>query len=194
MNITTPYGWSGTLSNFLDLSNASFIQKLNNHLQNCMNINPDQNQISAWVNCYDFLQKYIPNLIQHNPEAKDWTIIFEYELPRERGRRPDVVILAGSQIFVIEYKVLTRSNRAFIDQVSAYARDLEHYHAASHGRDVFPILNRTRAFSLHDRDGEVFIISPDNLPNLFSDLYFSGVDDPIDPATWLNSDYAPYLP
>ncbi len=105
--------------------------------------------------------------------------------------RPDIVILAGSQIFVIEYKDLSRPNRASIDQVSAYARDLEHYHAASHGRDVFPILNLTRAISQHDRVSEVLIVSPDILPNLLSDLYVSSTDNPIDPDTWRNSDYAP---
>ena len=115
MNNNNSYGWAGPLSSFLDLSNVSFIQSLREHYNSCMNINPDQNQISAWVNCYDSLQEYIPDLLQNKPESKDWTIIFEYELPRERGRRPDVVILAGSQIFVIEYKDFSRSNRASID-------------------------------------------------------------------------------
>ena len=32
---------------------------------------------------------------------RDGYIIFEYELPRERGRRPDVVILIGGTIFVL---------------------------------------------------------------------------------------------
>ncbi len=81
---------------------------------------------------------------QPDPRAKDWAVIFEYELPRERGRRPDVVILTGSQVLVLEFKETAALQRAHVDQVAAYARDLRHYHAASHGMLVDPVLVLTR--------------------------------------------------
>ena len=31
-------------------------------------------------------------------------LVFEYELPREKGRRPDVLLLSGRNLLVLEFK------------------------------------------------------------------------------------------
>src|SRR5205823_5830561 len=94
--------------------------------------------------CFVVLQQQLRLLTENHPQTKDWTIIFEYELPRERGRRPDVIILAGDTILVLEFKDYATVLQAHIDQVAAYVRDLQHYHAASHHRHLVPILVLTQ--------------------------------------------------
>jgi hypothetical protein len=64
----------------------------------------------------------------------------EYELPLEGERRPDVVVLTGDVVCVLEFKSSVAASIADLDQVRAYARDLGDYHKESHGRRVVPIL------------------------------------------------------
>ena len=70
-------------------------------------------------------------LVKRHPEARSWGLIFEYELPRERGRRPDVVVLTGCSLNVIEFKGRHFAEQSDLDQVGAYGRDLAEYHAGS---------------------------------------------------------------
>ena len=44
------------------------------------------------------------NASRANPSAAEWSVILEYELPMEGGRRPDVVVLAGETVIVLEFK------------------------------------------------------------------------------------------
>ena len=66
--------------------------------------------------------------------------MLEYELPREGGRRPDVVVLQNGRIVVFEFKSTDKPCRADVDQVAAYARDLANYHSACAGIPVNPAL------------------------------------------------------
>ena len=59
------------------------------------------------------------------PGAGEHGTVLEYELPREGGRRPDVLMLGNGVIAVIEFKSSSRNLRADIDQVAAYARDIK---------------------------------------------------------------------
>ena len=73
------------------------------------------------------------------------TVFFEYSIPR-MGRRVDVVVLLGSVVFAIEFKVgASRFERADIDQVWDYALDLANFHETSHDRYIAPILVATQA-------------------------------------------------
>ena len=69
-----------------------------------MNCPSDESQNAAWAHSFDILQTELKELVLLKPFFGDFSIIFEYELPRERGRRPDVVILGSSTIFVLEFK------------------------------------------------------------------------------------------
>ena len=55
-------------------------------------------QKRAWHSCFQVLQHQLCDL------GGDPYLIFEYELPRERGRRPDVIMLACGTIVVLEFK------------------------------------------------------------------------------------------
>lgn len=180
-----------SLSQFLTMSLDAFIDALNKHHRKVMNMPPDEGQLTAWQNCFISLQQYLPELLTTRPVSKDWMLIFEYELPRERGRRPDVILLAGSTILVLEYKDFQTPLQAHIDQVAAYARDLSHYHACSHGRRVIPILVPTQTTFLKAQRDEVYITSPDRLPDLIDSLVTDDQTSSINPIEWLNADYAP---
>ncbi len=109
-----------------------------------MGVPASEAQMDAGRGEYEILGAALRELAASAARAREWAIIFEYELPRERGRRPDVVILTGSQVLVLEFKETTALQRAHVDQVAAYARDLGHYHAASHDKLVDPVLVLTR--------------------------------------------------
>jgi hypothetical protein len=87
-----------------------------------MQMLPEAGQTRAWEHCFDLLQRYMGILIDLLPGASDWTMIFEYELPRERVRWPDLVILADDAILVLEFKNFNTALQAHIDQVAARLR------------------------------------------------------------------------
>ena len=64
-----------------------------------------------------------------------YSAILEYQLPME-ARRPDVVLLLGGPVLVLELKGKSRANRVDLDQAAAYARDLRGYHRECADREV----------------------------------------------------------
>ena len=123
--------WYGSVKNFLSLDKTDFINQLSNHLKSLLNLRPSSSQLNAWKNCFDVLTESLCEIEAYR--TIDWSLIFEYELPRERGRRPDIVLLSPSSILILEFKDYSRSSKAAIDQLNAYSRDIEHYHYESRG-------------------------------------------------------------
>lgn len=103
---------------------------------------PEQDR--AWKDSIPLIRDAARNTTTSHPPAADHAVIFEYELPREGGRRPDIVLLENGAVVVVELKGKDRPTLADIDQVAAYARDLRNYHSATHGREVRPVLVPTR--------------------------------------------------
>jgi hypothetical protein len=192
MDLKNPCGWSGTIHDFLTLSKPHWLLSMQEHHQRCMNCPADQSQILAWDHCFDILQKELKQLVRIKPAIAEYAIIFEYELPRERGRRPDVVIL-GPCVFVLEFRDYAKLLAAHSDQVAAYARDLKHYHAASHHYTVLPILILARSRDLIHRDEDVLVISPDHIADVFDVEVEPGNGPRIDPQQWITAEYAPLL-
>jgi hypothetical protein len=188
--IDKPCGWSGFISDFLTLSKDDWLNALQKHHQRCMNCSADQSQLLAWDHEFDLLTKELKQLLQVKSIVGTYTIIFEYELPRERGRRPDVIIL-GSSIFVIEFKDYANILQAHIDQAAAYARDLRSYHAASQQSKVVPILVLARAKDMITLKNDVIIISPDRIADIFYVESKMEIGSFIDPAMWIAADYSP---
>ncbi|NJO81038.1 MAG: hypothetical protein HC827_22745 [Cyanobacteria bacterium RM1_2_2] len=138
------YGWMGTIPHFLATTTASWLEILQSNYQALYQQQASATQRQAWQDCGEILQQQLGRLVQLRPESTDWTLIFEYELPQEGGRRPDLVLLAAGHILVFEFKQKSKPVAADLDQVAAYARDLAEYHQASHLRSVTPILVPTR--------------------------------------------------
>jgi hypothetical protein len=101
--------------------------------------------IDAWNTQLPVLQSAIGQLVQEHPSASNWNVLFEYSIPL-RDRRPDVLILAGNVIFVIEFKIGADTfDSAARWQVQSYALDLRDFHPKCVNRTIIPILVATSA-------------------------------------------------
>ncbi len=94
-------------------------------------------QRDAWLTQIQFLRSQLSGL--------SGSVFFEFNIPR-MGRRIDVVLLVGSVVFVIEFKVGEKKfDRSAVDQVWDYGLDLKNFHEASHNAWIVPILIATEA-------------------------------------------------
>ena len=112
-------------------------------------------QRRAWVEEIDILHKVL--------QPYRGSIYLEYSIPR-MGKRIDAVILIGSVVFIVEFKVGSQEfDSSAIDQVMDYALDLKNFHEPSHDCYVAPILVATAA------ENEAFNVSttPQNDKLLF---------------------------
>jgi len=144
-------GWIvADLTAFSALSGEDALGRLTNRSSGTGFSSTSNRQISAWTDELVFLHREVDKLVQHAPEARDWTLILEYEIPR-RQKRIDVVLLAETVIFSIELKLgASRYERADLWQAEDYALDLRDFHLASHGRPVIPLLVATNAQTLDE--------------------------------------------
>ena len=83
-----------------------------------------QTQRDAWLEEINILQEAL--------QPYRGSVYFEYSIPR-MGKRIDVVVITGSTIFVLEFKVGENEFPSYaIDQVWDYALDLKNFHETSH--------------------------------------------------------------
>lgn len=98
-------------------------------------------QRNAWLFQIKILKKQLSEHLQGH-------LFFEFPIPR-MGKRADILLLYKGIIFVIEFKVGSKSfNRYAIDQVHDYALDLKNFHLGSHTLHIVPILLATHAPSV----------------------------------------------
>jgi DUF2075 family protein len=185
---TESWGWAGTVREFLDITPEKWLASLSRHHGRMFSRPPSHTQTDAWAEEYEVLSAALRVVCVARPDAVRWGVVFEYELPLEGGRRPDVVLLAGGAIAVLEFKSAPRLNRGFVDQVAAYARDLAEYHEESHGRLIHPILVLTRGQYEQRTDQGVSVV---DIALLSSSLQDVAAEGQIDLIAWLNSDYKP---
>ncbi len=156
------------------------------------NFDVGQNQRDAWIQQIIVLKKI---LIDYSG-----SIYFEYSIPR-MGKRIDVVVITGSVIFVIEFKVGDKEfSLSALDQVLDYVLDLKNFHSSSHNRFIAPVLVATNAksvnpiISLTPQGDKVFFPIKTN-----SELLKSTIDntlaladvDLIDVSEWEKGRYHP---
>lgn len=152
----------------------------------------EQSQRDAWLEEIVILQNTLAQF-----QGK---IYFEYSIPR-MGRRIDVVLIIGSVIFVLEFKVGEKEFRSYdIDQVFDYALDLKNFHESSHEQFIAPILIATKAKT----EDSIIALTPQNdkllLPIkcslelleqiIFNILQFTKGEN-IDIAKWEQGRYSP---
>lgn len=180
-------GWAGSIEDFLETPREVWLDSLSTHHVDLLVQAPSRSQVDAWIDEHAVTTSSFRDVCIANPEATKWSIAFEYELPLEGGRRPDVVVLAGDNILVLEFKQALHAESAALDQVDAYARDLAEYHKESHNTQVFPILVLTRGESLTS-SSDVVVTDPTGLAALI--LSRAG-DGHKSLAVWLDSPYEP---
>jgi hypothetical protein len=156
-------GWVGNVHEFLACDRDSWLRQLEDHHAVSSGDVASGSNRTAWLNCFRVLRDQLSSLVTLRSDVADWGMAFEYELPRERGRRPDVVMLGGNTVLVFEFKDFVDPIPAHIDQVAAYARDLASYQAASHNHDVVPVLVNTLSPSGAFHSGAVLVTGPAGL-------------------------------
>ena len=127
--------YSNTISEFLNTSDEEIIGVL--ALNNQFTL--EQTQRDAWLEEIRILKTVLENY------RNEGAIYLEFSIPR-MGQRIDAVLLIGSVIFVLEFKVGEKEFTSYaIDQVMDYALDLKNFHETSHEQFIAPILIATNA-------------------------------------------------
>ena len=129
--------YDDSITNFLITSPEEIIGKI--ALKNEFSL--EQTQKDAWLAEIIILKAVLP--------PYKGSIYFEYSIPR-MGQRIDVIILIGSVIFILEFKIGEKEYSSYaIDQVMDYALDLKNFHESSHEQFIAPILIATKAKSIY---------------------------------------------
>lgn len=172
----------------MDQPQSLIEQSLESHLQGLLGFNAAGSQVEAWLEEIEVLKRAFRDLSISKPSCLEWSVILEYELPLEGGRRPDVIVLGPNKIYVLEFKQDPILQRSSLDQVAAYARDLAEYHSESHGFEVLPLLVPTKTVDKSETRDVVSVLSPDKIAAF---LDAASDEPPINLEKWLEGDYAP---
>lgn len=182
------WGWAGTTSEFLELSEDEFLRVLARHHGQLFGTVPSFSQLQAWRTEYpvvvDALRMAEPLMVG----VDEWGLAFEYELPLEGGRRPDLVVLAGSVVIVVEFKQETAIGVGSFDQAAGYARDLADHHSASRELDVIPVLAAVNPPTRVARSEVATLARPGELGDV---LVGCADGKQRDLEHWLRGSYAP---
>ncbi|PFM94292.1 hypothetical protein COJ53_00690 [Bacillus cereus] len=126
------YGWAGTIEQFKQLDVQFFIKQLLDHVYKTNTKDPKiDSQKRAWIDSFKKLQDLFNRF-----SNLDASLIFEYEILRGGGRRPDVLLLINGYLMVLECKSYNIVSPSEYIQTSLYMRDLEHYHSAIQESDM----------------------------------------------------------
>lgn len=149
-----------------------------------------ESQVRAWKDCFRVLKNELPAIAAARPE---FDIVFEYCLPYEAGRRPDVLLISQEQVIVLEFKQNFRVIHADLDQTAAYARDIHEYHYESRNSHVSAILVLTRATDIElDRDLSTgVLVAPKGTLQEAIESVLCGTTTRTDITKWLESRYEP---
>ncbi len=123
---------------------ADFLQNSTNEILGTLARNSgfaiEQTQRDAWLEEIAILKMTLRNA--------DGNIYFEYSIPR-MGKRIDTVLLIGSVLFVLEFKIgESEFSSHAIDQAYDYALDLKNFHETSRELLIAPIVIATKASTL----------------------------------------------
>lgn len=150
-------------------------------------------QIRAWDNSIPPLQREVGEILTLETLASSYTALLEYELPME-SRRPDVVLLVGGAVVVLELKGKLQPSQADLDQAAAYMRDLCCYHRCCDGRPVHAVVVPMLAKGYQGRKAEVHVAGPDALDHLMGVLERDGSKPPVRLEDFLAEDAYRPLP
>lgn len=157
-------GWDSRFAEFRSTAPRTIRESLN-----AIVADASAEQKRAWDDAIPLLQAEVSEVLVRDELARQYSAILEYELPME-SRRPDVVLLVGAGVMVVELKGKLEATQADLDQAAAYARDLRNYHRECSGRHVVPVLVPTRARGYQRVVDGVHITGPDGLDQLVADV------------------------
>jgi hypothetical protein len=180
------YYYKNNINGFIVESTSFILGKLTaNH-----EFSLEEQQKNSWITQIDFLKIWLKDT--------PCEIIFEYSIPR-MGKRVDCIIISGSAVFAVEFKVGAKSyeNHA-ISQVTDYALDLKNFHEQSHNRNIIPILICTNAVDqtpqlkfYSDGIAKTLLTNGQSLANIISIAQGQSTEHSIIVDDWLDSIYKP---
>ena len=182
--------YTNSLEAFLCEDKATWIEHMKQAFTTLVEMPLGESQVRAWRDCFDVLMEQLPEIAEKHP---NFDIVFEYCLPYESGRRPDVLLINQEQVIVLEFKQNFRVIHADIDQAAAYARDIHEYHYESRDSKVSAILVLTHAEeNAADTDiaSGVVIAPRATLASAIAGV-LEGQGTRVDIDQWLNSRYEP---
>ncbi len=182
--------YSSTISKFLASSDEAIIGKLSLN----SSFSDEQTQKLAWLEEIKILKSVL------EVYKANGSIYLEFSIPR-MGQRIDAVLLIGSVIFVLEFKVGEKDYNSYaIDQVMDYALDLKNFHETSHEQYIAPILIATNAkhantivSSTPHNDKLLYPIksNAELLPEVIKDVLNFCDGQKIEKEDWENGHYKP---
>ena len=182
------YGWSSSFLIWGNTATSVFCGSLSSFLQDV-----SAQQLYAWDESIAPLQREVKEVLASYTSASEYSAILEYELPMER-RRPDVILLIGGAVLVLELKSKDQSTQADVDQASAYARDLRAYHRDCADYPVHPVLVLTKASGNLGPDTGVDVVGLDYVDDFVSHLEDTAPGKPVDVHRFLEADAYRPLP
>lgn len=180
--------YKNSISEFLHESKNSILGTLTSNSE----FDVAKTQSESWLRQIEMLQSALTD--------KAGSIYFEYIIPRI-GKRVDVIVVSGSVVYVLEFKVGEYEyTTSAVDQVWDYALDLKNFHSTSHNVAVAPALIATQAedqlfspqFTKHDdKVLRPITINMNGLFDLFKTVEFFVQEEVINTSEWENGRYSP---
>ncbi|MEO7972335.1 MAG: hypothetical protein ABIU84_02010, partial [Thermoanaerobaculia bacterium] len=187
--IAPNYAWSGTLPELVAAPAEHLLARLIQFI-------PDSTaaQQHAWRQELDILHAQGAQVLEFTAPtgvAGGDSAVLEYMLPREAGRRPDVLLLQNGRLVVMEFKEGSQPRHAALDQVQAYALDLAAYHEGCEGLEVLPVLVLCGSGARRRKLSGVEVVPAAELGQALVALGRTSAAPPVALATFLAGEYEP---
>lgn len=182
--------YANTLPHFLLEDEKLWLDVMTTTFQDTHSLSLSESQVRAWKDCFRVLKAQLPTIAQRCP---NFSIVFEYVLPYESGRRPDVLLVSGEQVIILEFKKKFMVYHADIDQVAAYGRDIHEYHYESRNHEVASVLVLTGTDDIEidtDLATGAIVCTGSELGQLLERIV-APTCTAIDIHTWMDSKYEP---
>jgi hypothetical protein len=155
-----------TVEELKTLPTSEIIENIKYFLDEKLNSNTfSEGQIISWNKSIELVKSIFEK------DNKNWNIIFEFLIPLSSGKRPDILLINGVTIFLVEVKNKSSYNNANLDQIKGYKLDLEYYHSSAHFFEIKPILLLLEAENLFKKEDDIIILSPENFKRVLLDNY-----------------------
>lgn len=170
-------GWYGYVSEFLAQDEETWLSQLRSGCERIgRNLNDTRGLIHSFLDCRQVMRNLFQDLGEMGlKDFLDWEITFELRLNRARYIRifADVLLISGSRVFALEFKMKDRVNPEEVLQAAKYVPYLEMILGKE--VDVIPalVLTGTRDLfdfvPLPDSMGELAVCSGDMLFNILNE-------------------------
>lgn len=187
-DITLNYCYADTLERFMIIKKSTWLKQVTDSFKIICGEAPSCSQIKSWDDSFEVLHDQLAIFAQNNPYVY---IAFEYVLRFTSKKRPDVLLLSGNKLAILEFK---RKGSELIEdrlQVEEYARKLYQYHLETSKMErIFPILVLSSDIDLPMyKSGIAYVVSKKDLGKIV-EMQMKDLEQIKDASSWLNSKYA----